>query len=296
MQARPFLTFVCFKWRGPDPQRSYTHVHVNALYRMLAANYRKPFRFVCITDDASGLVEQVETLPLPEMQDIPAPQGKLYPSCYRRLWLFSAEAAKVLPGKVVCLDIDLVICGDVTEFFNRTEQCVFWSDADSNWLKYSGGLFMITTGTRCKVWDTFDPDKSPQITKDAELVGSDQAWISYVLDGEATWNRSHGIYRTRNLTPASKPLILQTPSVHKPWTRSFSTRYKKYAQIWQQYAAEPEALKPMLEKGKYRILKRCTSGQRGDIVELTADEAEHMRRMGLIGSHRIESKRPEVLK
>jgi len=175
------MIFTCFKWRGPDPDRVFLPLHVNTLYRMLAANYRKPFRFVCITDDTSGLIPEVETLPLPDMAEIPAPNGDRYPSCYRRLWLWSEEAAQVLPGQVVCIDIDVVIAGDVTEFFDRDEDCVMWGDADHKSLKYSGGLWMIRTGTRTHVWDNFDPIESPKATKAAGLLGSDQAWLSYCL-------------------------------------------------------------------------------------------------------------------
>lgn len=289
------MIFVCFKWKGGG-KRVFTSHHVNTLYKMLADNYRLPFRFVCITDDTTGLLEIIETLPLPDMPDIEAPQGKLYPSCYRRLWLFSQEAAELLPGKVVCMDIDLVITGDVTEFFNRPEDCVMWADSDNHTVKYSGGLWMITTGTRTHVWDTFDPVESPKITKDAGMLGSDQAWISYCLDGEAGWDRSHGLYRTRNLVPGCEPLIVQTPNIRKPWTQSFQTAFPQYAKIWNHYAEQPTAEVAMPQPGKYRILKKCTRGDRGDVVEVAAADVKALQRNGVIGTHRIESSKPEVLK
>jgi len=289
------ITFVCFKWRGKDPNREFKSPYVNTLYRMLAANYDKPFRFVCMTDDSVGLIDEVEAMPLPDMVDIPAPNGDLYPSCYRRLWLFSAEAAEVFPGQVVCIDVDTLILENVTEFFDRDEDCVMWADADLRGLKYAGGLWMLRTGTRTHVWDDFDPVESPKITKAAGLVGSDQAWMSYCLDGEAVWTRADGIYKTRVLTPESKPLILQTPSnKHKPWMEAFRLMYKQYAQVWQSYASEVEPPKEVpTTVTRFKLLKTSTRGRKGEVVEIPPNHVEGLRKNGIIDEPYRE---PEVRK
>jgi hypothetical protein len=79
--------------------------------------------------------------------------------------------------------------------------------------------------------------ESPKITKEAGWLGSDQAWMSYCLDGEAIWDSSHGIYKTRMLKPTDEPLILQTPNnKQKPWMDAFQIKYKRFAKIWNSYA------------------------------------------------------------
>jgi hypothetical protein len=262
---------------------------------MLAANYHKPFRFVCITDDTEGLVPEVETLPLPNMVEIPAPNGDRFPSCYRRLWLWSEEAAQVLPGQVVCMDIDVVIAGDVTEFFNRDEDCVMWHDPDHKSLKYSGGLWMIRTGTRTHVWNNFDPVKSPKTTKEAGLLGSDQAWLSYCLKDEAVWKRSDGIYRTRNLHPGCNALIIQTPNnKSKPWMGAFKIRYKPYADIWWSYAVDPAVeYEEITEMARFKLLKTSTRGRKGETVEVSPHDVQSLRLNGVIGE---ATREPEVQK
>lgn len=58
-------TVICLKWGeryGPE--------YVNNLYSMVARNTRRPLRFVCITDDASGLNSEIEIKPMPEF-DLP---------------------------------------------------------------------------------------------------------------------------------------------------------------------------------------------------------------------------------
>ena len=289
------ITFACFLWKSPNKIREFKAEYVNALYRGINENYRKPFRFVCITDMPAGLLPEIETLPLPQMDDIPSPHGDTYPSCYRRLWLFSQEAAEVLPGQVVCIDVDAVICGDITDFFDRPEDCVMWHDTTNRRLKYSGGLWMIRTGTRTHVWDTFDPVKSPEITKKAGWFGSDQAWMSYCLDGEASWGREQGLYRTRDLVQGSSPLIAQTPSQYKPWTESFRVQYPHLYKHWQRhYQPKPEPkLEEPTEVARYKLLKSSTIGRAGEIVEVSPNSVQALRANGIIGEAYRE---PEIAK
>lgn len=289
------ITFTCFLWKSPNPVREFKADYVNALYRGIAENYHDVFRFVCITDMPDGLLPQIEVLPLPEMDDIPSPHGDLYPSCYRRLWLFSQEAAEVLPGRVVCIDVDAVICGDITEFFDRHEDCVMWHDTNHKRLKYSGGLWMIRTGTRTHVWDNFDPIESPKLAQAAGWFGSDQAWLSYCLDGEASWGREQGLYRTRDLVSGSSPLIAQTPSQYKPWTESFRVQFPHLYRHWQRHykpTPEPE-LKEATEMARYKLLKNSTLGHKGDIVEVSPTSVQALRANGIIGEPYRE---PEVRK
>src|SRR4030095_16148363 len=58
------LTVVCWKWRRPVTYRSqYAPETVHTLRRMVAAHYAKPHRFVCVTDDPTGL-DGIETIPI----------------------------------------------------------------------------------------------------------------------------------------------------------------------------------------------------------------------------------------
>ena len=289
------ITFVCFLWRSPNAIREFRADYVNALYRGIAENYHKPFRFVCMTNMPHGLLPEVEALPLPDMVDIPSPHGDTFPSCYRRLWLFSAEAAEVLPGRVVCIDVDAVICGDVTKFFDRHEDCVMWHDTTNKRLKYSGGLWMIRTGTRTHVWDTFDPVESPKLAGAAGWFGSDQAWMSYCLDGEASWGREQGLFRTRDIVAGSEVLIAQTPSQYKPWTQSFKTQFPHlYAHWARHYGLAPEPiLEEPTEMARYKLLKTSTLGRKGEIVEISPHSVQALRANGIIAEAYRE---PEVQK
>ena len=74
------VNVLCIKWGD-----MYGPTYVNKLYNMVARNLDRPFRFVCLTDNTEGLLPEVETLPIPEM-DIPAARAV---SPWRKLTLFS---------------------------------------------------------------------------------------------------------------------------------------------------------------------------------------------------------------
>ena len=73
-------TVACMKWGnkyGPD--------YVNKLYNMAKRNLTLPFTFVCFTDDADGLLPEIDARPLPEMA-LPDPQER----GWRKLALFGS--------------------------------------------------------------------------------------------------------------------------------------------------------------------------------------------------------------
>src|SRR5919108_5142727 len=127
------ISFVCWKWRIEGSARFFHANHVNILYAMIARWYPRPFRFVCVTDDAKGLDERIEAIPMPVRFDqLQSPQGARFPQCYARLWNFSREAA-VLGERIFQIDIDVVITGDLTALVDRAEDFVGWSDPRFGW-------------------------------------------------------------------------------------------------------------------------------------------------------------------
>lgn len=193
------LTFVCWRWRSPVGYRSvFAPEAVYQLRDMVRRYYPHPHRFVCVTDFPKELTG-VETIQLwDEGAEIPSPFGRHNPSCYRRLKVFAPDAGKVFGERLVSLDLDTVIVRDMSPLFDRPEDFVIWGESDFKGQWYNGSLWMLRTGTRPQVWQTFDPERSPAIATRAGARGSDQGWISYVLGrGEATWGRADGVYSFR---------------------------------------------------------------------------------------------------
>lgn len=239
------LTVVCWKWKplNPDFRSKFDATHVNTLYRMVERNYAKPFRLVCITDDPSGIEDRIETFPLWDTyRTVPSPLGLDYPACYARLVAFHPDFARIVGERFVSIDLDTVIVGDVTELWDREEDFVIWeNNTFKNWLPgqtlapdaetvvtpYNGSMWMMTPGARREVYDDFDPVHSPIKTHNAQLVGSDQAWIFYRLGPkEATWTKDDGVYawrshlRNRNYRLPTECRIVFFQGNEDPWTAS----------------------------------------------------------------------------
>jgi hypothetical protein len=193
------ITVVCWKWKPPLGYRSlFTGDHVNILRNMVARHLHVPHEFVCVTDDPKGIDESIRLVRLwDDFRNLQAVVGPRRPSCYCRLKAFNADAAG-LGERILSIDLDTVITGDITPLVDRDEDFVIWGDTARGTL-YNGGLWLLRRGTRQQVWDEFDPATSPHLTKRAKIVGSDQAWISYLLgEGEATWSKLDGVYSFRN--------------------------------------------------------------------------------------------------
>ena len=186
------ITILLWKWRQKNYRSRFTAENVNTMVNMIGRNLDIPHRFLCITDDPTGV--KCETYPLWKEPNINLPQGK--PNCYRRLKVFG-DFGKELGDRLMSIDLDAVITGNITQIVDRKEDFVIWGDVAINTL-YNGGFWIMTPGTRSQVWDKFTP-QAPEITKNLRIVGSDQAWVSHVLGpGEAMWTTEDGVYSYRN--------------------------------------------------------------------------------------------------
>lgn len=220
---------VCWIWgNGADGSRRYLPNQVNVLQRMFARNLREKHRFVCVTDETKGFDKGVEVFPTPpeaiEVGRNKSPEGLRFPSCYRRLWMFS-EGAKVFGDRVMLIDVDLVVLRDVSPIFDLTADFVGWRPF-RDWgaqMRYGGGIYLLTPGTRRKVWEDFKGETSIRQARAAGFRGSDQAWLSYKLGpNEIHWPKSSGIYSIRDFpkTPHAPPndaRLVQFNGPTKPW-------------------------------------------------------------------------------
>lgn len=204
------LDIVCFKWKpAPGYRSKFGPEAVNVLARMVRRHYQKPHRFTCVTDDPAGIDCSIRIIPLwPDHGELLSLHGKHNPSCFRRLKLFSPEAAQIIGPRFVSLDLDIVITGDLVSMWDRPDDFVIWKNATPP-TPYNGSMLLMTAGARSKVWTDFDPKRSPQEAKAGGSFGSDQAWISHKLgNGEKTWDQADGVYSYRaHIAPKIGPMV-----------------------------------------------------------------------------------------
>jgi hypothetical protein len=225
---------VCWKWKAPNEYRSqFTGGHVNILKNMIKRNLSIPYIFSCITDDVSGIDTDVNIISLwHDYANIPNPYSTKNPSCYRRLKAFSREAKELIGERIFSLDLDCVITSNIDHLVDRDDDFVCWGDTAKG-THYNGGLWLLKTGTRTQVWDTFNPVLSPQITRNKNIIGSDQAWISYCLQGkDPKWTTEDGVYSYRNhIRTSGKGLpsnacIIMFHGQYDPWQPQIYNQYQ----------------------------------------------------------------------
>jgi hypothetical protein len=223
------LTVCCWLWGGRNYQPAHVNVLASTMRRHLGAH-----RFVCISDEY-GFSSDVEVLPMPDaalaLGELLTPEGGRFPSCYRRLWMFSDEA-RCLGERVLLVDIDLVVVRSIQHLVDRDEPFVGWRPI-ANWgpaqqKRIGGGLYLMTPGAHREVFDDFAGEVSIAAARDAGFRGSDQAWISYKLAARVpVYPMNSGIYSIRDLANGKKPLptdacLVQFNGDAKPWHSNLS--------------------------------------------------------------------------
>jgi hypothetical protein len=205
------LTIVCFKWNHtvgtplPAVERGieYNAEYVNKLYRSIERNYTLPHNFICVTDDPKGI--ECDTYPLWDW-------GREYGRCFTRLKMFDPAMRQVFGKRVICIDLDTVITGNLNKIFSHKEDFIihtYYPDSHNYQQKYNGSLFMMDIGSRPEVYTKFTGWKSIEAVKKAQnekkVLGSDQGWINYILgNNEARFGEEDGIYHLRNIMRPNK--------------------------------------------------------------------------------------------
>lgn len=114
------VNVICMKWGtkyGPE--------YVNNLRSMVQRHLRRPHRFICFTEDRTGVRDDVEIRPLPTM-DLPPDKER----GWRKLSTFQRPLFD-LTGPTLFLDLDIVVLGSLDEFFDHPGQFCIIRD----WIK-----------------------------------------------------------------------------------------------------------------------------------------------------------------
>jgi hypothetical protein len=175
-QALRRANVVCMKWGtryGPE--------WVNRLYGMVARNTTWSIRFVCFTDDATGIRAEVECQPLPEVRFDAGRIGKYWP----KLGLMQ-EGLGGLKGMTLFLDLDLVIIDSLDPFLELPGRFLIireWKDPQLGYGNSSVVRFFI--GREKAVLDRF------YATPEAEIVerynSKEQNFLTKAVDEPTFW-------------------------------------------------------------------------------------------------------------
>lgn len=159
---------LCMKWGtkyGPE--------YVNRLYAMVARHLRGTFEFVCLTDDARGVRAEVRCLPIPSL-DLP-------PGIPERGWTklttFEAELHG-LRGTALFLDLDVVIVGDITPFFEQPGEFLIIHDWKRPWrVTGNSSVYRFQLGAHADVLTEFRATQEEVRLR----LRNEQAFLSEVM-------------------------------------------------------------------------------------------------------------------
>lgn len=164
---------ICMNWGT-----AYGADYVNRLWSMVRRNLRPPHRFVCYTDNTTGIRPEVECCPCPELPVRFAKQNR----GWRKLTLWSTELEGV-QGQALFLDLDVVITGSLDCFFEFAPEADFC--VIRNWT-HPGRRIGNTSAYRFRVGS--HPEVLSRFVDDYETVlatcPNSQTWISRCLDAD----------------------------------------------------------------------------------------------------------------
>ncbi|MGI9522304.1 MAG: hypothetical protein ACR2PG_11710 [Hyphomicrobiaceae bacterium] len=170
------VNIICMKWGdryGPE--------WVNRLYAMMYRNTTWSFRFVCFTDDETGIRKDVECRPLPE--DATGRKN------LRKLSILGSELAD-LTGMTLFLDLDVVVMSNVDELFTYEGRfCMmqeWWLDPSSGYGNSSVVRYFI--GQESYVLQRFLDTPADEIQ--AQYNSKDQNVMSRMVENVTFWPRS----------------------------------------------------------------------------------------------------------
>lgn len=146
MQA---VNVLCIKWGkkyGPD--------YVNKLHNMVGRNLRRPFRFVCLTDDAAGIDPQIEVKPIPAIGFDEFDQRKPWTFAHGWLKLTSfASPLYDLQGRTLFLDLDIVILDSLDPFFDQKGDFIVIKEWDKSDGTGNTSAYLYTIGAHTDALD-----------------------------------------------------------------------------------------------------------------------------------------------
>lgn len=189
------LSVVTWKW-GP----AFGPEYVNRLRRGLARHLRLPHAFHCITDNTAGIEAGVACHP---MYSDHAAMRAGNRSCFRRLRMFAKDMRDVLGPRVLHLDLDTVVVGDVTPLFDRADPLVILKQADNGRgrVTHNPSVLLMDAGVLHDMWERFHaaPDKTWREAKARGWACSDMSIINDYLHVNratamaATWDEADGV-------------------------------------------------------------------------------------------------------
>ena len=188
--------------------------YANRLRRAVQRHLSRPFRFVCFTDDPTGLDDAIEAHPLPPL-NVPK---QFYPSAWLKLAFFQNGLAD-LQGPTLVLDLDLVIVDSLDCFFDYEPDriCII-----HNWIEWrktllrprpdigNSSVFRFNAGESQFVLDSFHSETEHALRD----FPTEQSYLTKAIRPRKTWWPEEWVRSFKRQCMPSFPLnLIQPPRI-----------------------------------------------------------------------------------
>jgi hypothetical protein len=187
-EAIPLPVFATFKWG-----KGYPATYTNTLFRALRDLNSRPFRFVSITDDPTGLDDGIEAIPLPSFRlERENWNGGKWP----KLAVF---APNLFPAgtPVILVDVDVVVVGDLMPMIDRIVErpglhiIHNWPNKLEQWFprlfntnkRSNSSVVGFTAGGQGGIWDAFASSEFSELDRER----NDQEYIHNRAENRQYW-------------------------------------------------------------------------------------------------------------
>lgn len=178
------FNIVCLKWGD-----KYSSDYVNKLYSMVERHLTLPHRFVCLTDDKTGIDPRVECKELLDEN---------LEGWWNKLSLFK-EKIHDLEGTVVFLDLDVVIVDNIDFLFEYRpdEKMIGVCDPIFPDVEYNSSVLRFEIGEWQEIYNRFRTELHLQpdghYRHPHKVFIGDQQWITYCAYPDGT--HKHHTYK-----------------------------------------------------------------------------------------------------
>lgn len=197
------LIVACFLWSDPARRRSYqfSREDVRIWDAMIARNLVAPHKRVCVTHRPDLVADFIETRP------IEYPDKHVPGLCTVKLLAHRPGGIAPAGERVLLMDIDCVVTGNLDPLVTREESSVWWKNPNfeigGRRGFIQGSMQLFTVGATECLWHDFDPRSTPAWLN-RRFGGGEQAWISERLNtaypepgwdwNVAHWTEADGVY------------------------------------------------------------------------------------------------------
>lgn len=183
-------TVICMKWGA-----AYGPEYANKLCSMVRRHTERPLRFVCFTDDSTGLNAEIEAKELPPI-DLPATHRW---KAWRKISLWR-RALPDLDGNVLFLDLDVIVTGSIDGFFDYHPEASFC--VIENWTQLGSGIgntsvFRFRVGSHPEVYDTLAADPAGTFAR----FRNEQILASRIIPNVVFWPEEWCVSFKHSLMP-----------------------------------------------------------------------------------------------